>query len=200
MYKLILVVLLLAYNYHGFTQMVSKTLPSERMIEFDLISNLMFHEGNRLSIETSVATYNYETQTLNCFFFPYQSSELEIQQVINDELLVVLADKESPGPFWEQPVYAKLEIKIEDEGNIIEKKSLQKLIWSFMGFSENESISQLMIFKEDIDANMIQKFNLNLSSEEPKLGLIYRGQEIIDEQFFMWVLDFDTPVFKINGN
>ena len=112
----------------------------------------------------------------------------------------MLADKESPGPFWEQPVYAKLEIKIEDEGNIIEKKSLQKLIWSFMGFSENESISQLMIFKEDIDANMIQKFNLNLSSEEPKLGLIYRGQEIIDEQFFMWVLDFDTPVFKINGN
>jgi len=134
------------------------------------------------------------------FFFPYQLSELEIQQVINDELLVVLADKESPGPFWEQPVYAKLEIKIEDEGNIIEKKSLQKLIWSFMGFSEKESISQLMIFKEDIDANMIQKFNLNLSGEEPKLGLIYRGQEIIDEQFFMWVLDFDTPVFKINGN
>jgi len=200
MYKLIFVALLLAYNYHGFTQMVSKKLSSERKIEFDLNSNLMFHQGNKLSIETSVAIYNPETQTLNCYFFPYQLSEQEIQKVINDELHVVLADKESPGTFWEQPVYAKLEIEIEDGENINEKKSFQKLIWSFTGFTERESVSRLMIPQEDIDASMIQEFNLKLNDKESKLRIIYRGQEIIDEQFYMWVLDFDIPVFKINGN
>lgn len=199
MYKLLFTALLLAYNHNGFAQMVSKKLSSERTLEFDLVTNLMFHEGNKLSIETSVATYNLETKTLNCYFFPYLLSEQEIQKVINDELLVVLADKESPGTFWEQPVYAKLEINIEDEENINEKKSFQKLIWSFMGFSERESVSRLMISQEDIDASVIQKFNLNLSDKEPMLGIIYRGQEIIDEQFYMWVLDFNIPVFKING-
>lgn len=160
---------------------------------FSKTSNTITHRGHQLQIKTIVSVWDRDKKTITINLFPYDLNKDEISEIKQGKaFFVIMLKKKSPGKYWKQPLYAKLEIKLKDNKKTgIE--AIESVNWNFLWFKERNNTSFASIPGSNLDKKKFSLFRYTLM-KGGELALRYRGKEKLTGEVFEWRLDFTTKL------
>ena len=147
------------------------------------------HQGNLLKIKTIVASWDEQKSRIVLSLFPYQLTDEEIKKVRKGYGFIVMMNKKSPGSYWKQPLYAKLEIELKNQKDVNKFDSIHYLYWNFIWFNEKNKTSFSSIPASNLDKTMFKNFKCILKSEG-NVELQYKGKMTIEKKTYEWDIDF----------